>query len=291
MSRAFKGIDHAVVATRDLDKAADTWRRLGFCLTPRSRHPALGSENHCIIMHGDYIELLSPGDHPGTRYFAEFADARSGMAALALRSEDIEATKAILTRSRIGVGETLTFTRPAVMPEGSVMTAEFSVTMIDQDLTPGGMLFGCQHHTPQHIWVTGYEKHPNSAERISAVIYAAAETGKAARQFERILDSVGRGGPQGSIEVATGDAPIFVLPTAGFGARYKEAAEGIVAPGFAGLSIQVIDIQQTADWLTSQGVPFSGSASLHLLVAPEHANGVMLEFYRAGDALSLAKAG
>jgi catechol 2,3-dioxygenase-like lactoylglutathione lyase family enzyme len=291
MSRAFKGIDHAVIVTRDLDNAAETWRRLGFHLTPRSRHTELGSENHCIIMHGDYIELLSPGPHPGTRYFADFADARSGMAALALRSEDIEVTRAILTRSRIGIGETLTFTRPAAKPNGVVETAEFSVAMIDQELLPGGLLFGCQHHTPQHIWVQGYENHPNSAERISAVIYGSDDATKTAQRFERALDRVGRGGQRGTIEVATGDAPIFVVPTAALSARYYQAAEGAMSPGFTGLSIQVLDLQQTADWLTSQGVPFSGSTALHLLVAPAHANGVLLEFYKTLEAASLTKAG
>src|SRR5262249_4145379 len=34
------GIDHAVVMVRDLDKAADNWKRLGFTLSPRGTHSA-----------------------------------------------------------------------------------------------------------------------------------------------------------------------------------------------------------------------------------------------------------
>ena len=31
------GMDHAVVVVRDLDKAAENWRRLGFIVSPRGR--------------------------------------------------------------------------------------------------------------------------------------------------------------------------------------------------------------------------------------------------------------
>src|SRR5215211_4643411 len=34
------GLDHIVVLVRDLDGAAETWRRLGFTLAPRGTHSA-----------------------------------------------------------------------------------------------------------------------------------------------------------------------------------------------------------------------------------------------------------
>ncbi|MDU0961376.1 MAG: VOC family protein, partial [Bradyrhizobium sp.] len=34
------GIDHAVVVVKDLDAAAETWKRLGFTLSPRGTHSA-----------------------------------------------------------------------------------------------------------------------------------------------------------------------------------------------------------------------------------------------------------
>src|SRR3989304_565344 len=44
LRKHIKGIDHAVIATRDLDTTQDTFRRMGFTLTPRGRH-TLGSGN------------------------------------------------------------------------------------------------------------------------------------------------------------------------------------------------------------------------------------------------------
>ena len=53
------GIDHAVVVVGDLDKAAATWKALGFTLSPRGTHSAhMGSGNYTIMLDPDYIELL-----------------------------------------------------------------------------------------------------------------------------------------------------------------------------------------------------------------------------------------
>jgi len=283
MRRAFSGIDHAVVAVRDLDKAAETWERLGFFVTPKSGHADLGSQNRCIIMHGDYIELLSPGDHAATMYFSDFIKTREGMAALALRTDDAAASRQTLEKSRFAVSEPLEVSRRLIVPSGAEETARFTVAMIEPEQTPGGLLFACQQHTPQHIWTIGYEKHPNQAERISAVVFGASEPSKSARVFERMFDCMGRGGPNKSIEIPTGDVPIFVLGDDAFPKSYPGVTAGIQTPGFAGLSIQVYDLHETARVLTANGVPFAGSPAIHVLVAPEHANGVMLEFYRRHD--------
>ena len=283
MRRAFQGIDHAVVAVRDLDKAAETWERLGFFLTPKSGHPDLGSQNRCIIMHGDYIELLSPGDHEATRYLSDFRNQREGMAALALRTDDVAASRQILGKAGFTVSEPLNVSRPLIVPSGAEEIARFTVAMIDPEQTPGGQIIACQHHTIQHVWTTGYEHHPNKAERISAVVFGAPEVAKTARIFERLFDCMGRGGPRKSIEVPTGDAPIFVHSPEGLPESYPNAGYGITTPSFAGLSIQVYDLHETARVLTANGVPFFGSPDIHLLVAPEHANGVMLEFYLSRD--------
>ena len=53
------GIDHAVVMVKDLDKAAENWKRLGFTVSPRGTHSAhMGSGNYTIMFDPDYMELL-----------------------------------------------------------------------------------------------------------------------------------------------------------------------------------------------------------------------------------------
>jgi hypothetical protein len=53
------GIDHAVIVVRDLDRAAENWKRLGFTVSPRGTHSAkMGSGNYTIMLDPDYMELL-----------------------------------------------------------------------------------------------------------------------------------------------------------------------------------------------------------------------------------------
>ena len=53
-----RGLDHIVHAVRDLDAAADLYRRLGFTVGARNKHP-WGTHNHIIQLSGFFIELLT----------------------------------------------------------------------------------------------------------------------------------------------------------------------------------------------------------------------------------------
>ena len=57
--KSIAGIDHAVVVVKDLDAAADNWKRLGFTISPRGTHSAhMGTGNYTIMLGEDYMELL-----------------------------------------------------------------------------------------------------------------------------------------------------------------------------------------------------------------------------------------
>ena len=59
-----KGINHLVLAGRDLQAMRSSYQALGFTITPRGQHP-FGTGNSIIQLHGTYLELLSvtiPGD-------------------------------------------------------------------------------------------------------------------------------------------------------------------------------------------------------------------------------------
>ncbi len=53
-----RGLDHIVHAVRDLDAAADLYRRLGFAVGARNKHP-WGTHNHIVQLSGFFIELLT----------------------------------------------------------------------------------------------------------------------------------------------------------------------------------------------------------------------------------------
>ena len=53
-----RGLDHIVHAVRDLDAAAEFYRRLGFSVGARNKH-AWGTENHLVQLPGFFIEILT----------------------------------------------------------------------------------------------------------------------------------------------------------------------------------------------------------------------------------------
>ena len=53
-----RGLDHIVHAVRDLDAAADFYRRAGFTVGARNRHP-WGTHNHVVQFPGFFIEVLT----------------------------------------------------------------------------------------------------------------------------------------------------------------------------------------------------------------------------------------
>ena len=83
------GIDHILIAVRDLKQARTTWEGLGFRPTPMGRHTKLGSVNHCLMLENDYLELLAidPQSDVPNRW-AGLLEVRQGVGAVALRSTD-----------------------------------------------------------------------------------------------------------------------------------------------------------------------------------------------------------
>jgi len=55
--------DHLVINAQDrLDEAAETYRKLGFVLTPRGHH-SMGSANNLAIFGTDYLEIVGVPPH------------------------------------------------------------------------------------------------------------------------------------------------------------------------------------------------------------------------------------
>ena len=53
-----RGINHLVLAGKDLDAMRGAYAALGFTVAPRGQHP-FGTGNSVIQLHGSYLELLA----------------------------------------------------------------------------------------------------------------------------------------------------------------------------------------------------------------------------------------
>src|SRR5262252_7764114 len=97
-----RGLDHIVHAVRDLDASADLYRRLGFRVGARNRHP-WGTHNYIVQLPGFFI---ARGE---------------GFSFLILESMDARADAATFAAAGIGAAQDLRFERDAKRPDGSTV--------------------------------------------------------------------------------------------------------------------------------------------------------------------------
>lgn len=209
MRKHLRGIDHVVIATRDLDSTQDSFRRMGFTLTPRGHH-TLGSQNHCVMFGRDYFELLMvPQRLPGREYYYDFARIGDGLAAVALKTDNARGAYGELSAAALAPSEPVDFSRPVQLPEGA-KSASFRITQLGLEQTPGGQVFLCQHFTRDVVWRPEYQRHANTAIGLAALVILSNEVAAIAAAYERLFDVKARTIDEGLL-INTGDTPIAVV--------------------------------------------------------------------------------
>jgi Glyoxalase-like domain len=275
------GIDHAVVMVKDLDKAAENYKQLGFTVSPRGTHSAhMGSGNYTIMFDPDYMELL--GVLAATEHNAParaFLEKRGeGIERIAFTAVDSSAgAEEIRARGFPPVGP-VDFERPVTLPNGTVSAAKFRVFQWPVAEAPGGVrIFACQHKTRETVWIPELMTHANAAKRLKQVLIATPEPAKEAAHLSRLIDREPRTEADGAVAVPSGgDRADFVYLTPDqLGRRYPGVPlAGIPERGGAALVLASGDLAATEKALGSAGVR-SGSA---ICVPPAKANGTLLAF-------------
>ena len=275
------GIDHAVVMVKDLDHAAENYRRLGFTVSPRGTHSAhMGTGNYTIMFDPDYMELL--GVLAATEHNAParaFLDKRGeGIERIAFTAVDSAAgAEEIRARGLTPIGPT-DFERPVTLPDGTVSAAKFRTFMWPTAEAPGGVrIFACQHKTRETVWIPELMKHANAAKRIKQILIATPEPAQDAAHLGRLIDREPKADPDGAVTVPSGgDRADFVyLTLEQLAKRYPGVPlAGLAERGGAALVLVSGDLAATEKALGSAAVR-SGPA---VCVPPAKANGTLLAF-------------
>jgi catechol 2,3-dioxygenase-like lactoylglutathione lyase family enzyme len=261
------GLDHVVVVVRDLAKAADAWRGLGFTVSDRGTHSAhMGTGNHTLMLGEDYLELLgvlTPTERNApTRALLE---QREGIERLAFTTSDAGRGVAALQARDIASEGPIAFSRPVELPDGSMSEARFETFLWPRDERPGGVrLFACQHFTRETVWLPHLEM--LSADPKAAAEHMCRLTGETP---ERIADGwrVQSGGARGVFE--------FVDRTALFARHYGVTFGKLPQEGAMTLVLQVADLAAAKATTSRAGAVWHGN---RVTVPPANANGVILVF-------------
>lgn len=183
MTQNHLGIDHPLVAVRDMDKACEDFSRLGFFINPRHHHP-WGTDNHLLMFPENFIEVISVYDHSKLdlknekgfafgRFINDSIERREGISLVALHSEDARTDHQLMEQRGIENQGIVDFRRIAHRPDGSEEEAVVSLVMLINSETPSVSHFFCHQHKPHLVWVEDWMTHPNGANGITAVCYVA----------------------------------------------------------------------------------------------------------------------
>lgn len=177
-----RGLDHIVHAVRDLDAAAEFYRRAGFKVGARNKHP-WGTHNHVVQFPGFFVEILTVGEPEklvGEGLPKIFGVANrdaiargDGFSMLLLESVDSEADVADFQRIGISASPSLPFSREAKLPDGSTATVGFSLAFARDALSPHTGFATCQQKNPSAFWKPDYQQHPNGASGVLGVVFVA----------------------------------------------------------------------------------------------------------------------
>ncbi|MDD1533816.1 MULTISPECIES: VOC family protein [unclassified Bradyrhizobium] len=275
------GIDHAVIMVKDLDKAAENYRRLGFTVSPRGTHSAhMGTGNYTIMFDPDYMELL--GVLAATEHNAParaFLDKRGeGIERIAFTAVDSAAgAEEIRARGLTPIGPT-DFERPVTLPNGTVSAAKFRTFMWPTAEAPGGVrIFACQHKTRETVWIPELMRHANAAKRIKQILVATPKPAQDAAHLGRLIDREPKAEPDGAMTVPSGSdrADFVYLTLEQLGKRYPGVPlAGLAERGGAALVLASSDLAATEKALGSAAVR-SGPA---VCMPPAESNGTLLAF-------------
>ena len=281
-----RALDHLVLASHDLEVQAQLYRRLGFAVGGRNRHP-WGTENHIIQLQGAFLELIGLGAGfappaasdaaaPFAGFLAGYLAQGEGLAMLALRAADAKADIAAFAHSGIGTGAAFHFARTGKRLDGSDMQVAFTLAFAHSKLVTDAGFFTCQQHNPENFWNPAAQVHANTATHLNSVVMVA-ENPSAHAEFlshfcgerEMLATSMG-------IDIDTGGGRIEVLTPLAFEFRF-----GLTplrqTPHLAAFRVGVRDMQAALACLTDGNVPVHQHHGF-AIVPPAAAQGAAVVF-------------
>ncbi|MGE0257595.1 MAG: VOC family protein [Alphaproteobacteria bacterium] len=281
MRHGLAGIDHVIVAVRDLEKARAGWTRLGFAPTPRGRHVGQGTANYCLMFGRDYLELLGfaePDAH--SERLKGFLERREGPMRVALApAGSVEEAAAAMTALGLHPGEPRALGRQLELPGGAVVP-RFSLLGLPEHETPGLDCFVCGHLTPELVRRPEWLVHPNGARGIHSLYLIVEDTAALLPAYDRLF---------GLHEVTTTDAVasvqvgahriLFATPD-DFETMHPgiDLALDFPAPGIAALELATADVTKTADYLKERRIDFTMLPDRRIAVPAREATGTILFF-------------
>ena len=180
------GIDHIVIAVRDLDAAARDYEKLGFTVVPGGKHP-VGTHNVLIgFADGAYIELIAfYRDNPDHRWWAALQRGE-GFVDFCMQTDDLIGDTVRLRAAGVKIDDPIPWSR--ARPDGYQLKWLLSLA---RDEHRGVAPFLIQDETPRDERVPGQTSHANGATGVGRVTVAVNDIPTVTRWYEAVVGHEG----------------------------------------------------------------------------------------------------
>lgn len=248
------GLDHIVLGTPNLDRAATHFAQMGFTLAPRGDHPAYGSHNQCITLSDHYIELFAfhdPDKFPAHPMLPVVRTIPSGVVSIAWGADDIPATRTALIADHGGDLPPVNVQRRVMVDkDGTTYDPEFALTMLPPAMMLGLFSFVCRCNEPEKVWRTEWMTHPNGINALTGAAFVCADD----RQADSYATALAHFGGVGC-QLTTSRETIHIITRAQAACAFGNVAcEGLPdTPTVGALFLTTRDFDATCRWLEPHG--------------------------------------
>jgi catechol 2,3-dioxygenase-like lactoylglutathione lyase family enzyme len=263
-----RGLDHIVHAVRDLDAAAEFYRRMGFTIGARNRH-SWGTHNHVVQLPGFFIELLTVaepeklGEDDISRLFGRFnqsfIEQGDGFSMLLLESKDADGDVEAFRQAGIAASDKKShFEREAKGPDGAPIKVGFSLAFAEDKCAPSVHFATCQQHHPQNFWNPAFQTHANGVKNIRGVVMVAGDVGAHSKFIAALtgVDAANFHKADGEISAATPRGTLSVMSPKRFELMFGAPAANASQVGrLAAVRFEVGDVAKTGRFFGKAALP------------------------------------
>jgi hypothetical protein len=271
-------LDHVAVVVPDLARAAETYERLGFRLTPESSHKGplkpggplepYGSGNHCAMFAEGYLEILGITDPK--RYTGEVTpllQRYAGLHLVALGCRDARQAARDLG-NRLGAELSVRdLGRDVPQVGGGTKPGRFRIIGLPAGTFPEAKLFLIEQSTPEVLWQPALIPQPNGVIALAGAVLCVPSPAETRQRLKRIIGREDLGLTRGTIEI---------IDLRECEARYSKPS---ALPMVVAVRFMVSEPAATVSYLSDQGIAFEACGE-DILVRPDLAEGAFVEFVR-----------
>lgn len=264
------GIDHPLVATRDIDGLRERMIAIGFNMTAIGKHP-WGTKTSLAMFDGCLLEIMSiydetlidevpAGNFRFGRHVSEHLQQREGVALTALHSTDSRADAKIAANAGFTIAGHLEFGRDVTLPDGTIDRTKTTLALMPDETFSRLSFFLCQQHRPDLIYVPEWLEHPNKVTGICGVSIVAYPEHHAALEarfsglYGKAKESVG------CMTFITANSALHIFDPTAFRRQVGPLPDAVAkddVPCICGMDFSVSDLEKLKGCLVDSDVDFT----------------------------------